>query len=154
MVLLSSFAGTAHHAVPALLTQLPRPDAGIPVTGTLSGTYTEGKAAGAPVKFKGSGDLTPYGHTTVSGSFSLSTIPASGSVTLKFRKGNIVVRVSESSIPHSPVSGDVSYTVTKGTKQFKHLVGTGTGTISIVGESASKGTWTLTASLMVTVPTV
>jgi hypothetical protein len=155
MVLLSGFSAATHHAAPALLTKLPAASTETNVSGTLTGTITHPRAAGPPFSFNGKGVVSPFGHTTVKGSFTVSRsgFQRTGTFTLTTSKGNIVVDTNELA------NGPWSMTITKGTKQFKGIVGGGSGSLDGVTTKVNphsgnlSGNFTLTVNLNVTIPT-
>jgi hypothetical protein len=121
------------------------------VSGTLTGTITVPLARGEYVEsFKGSGVVSPFGLTKVKGSFNLEP-SLRGTVTLTSSKGNIVADFTE-----IPRPGPLSITVTKGTKHFKGIVGSGSGSLdwiaTTVHKEKSTGPFSLTLDLMVTLP--
>jgi hypothetical protein len=79
-----------------------------------------------------------------------------GTFTLTTSKGNIVVDATDISLGKLPLS----LTVTKGTKHFKGIVGSGSGTadwtvkpVTHGGKVKIGGTFSLKLDLMVTMPT-
>lgn len=153
MVLLSGFPAATHHAAPALLTRLPAASTVTSASGTLTGTITVGPGLDSLNSFKGGGAISPFGHTTVKGSYAVSgpDYQQTGTFTLKTSKGNIVVDTIEYG------NGPVSMTVTKGTKHLKEIAGSGSGSLSFTGKpelgAKTKGHFTLTVNLNFTLPT-
>jgi hypothetical protein len=163
MVLLSGFSTATHHAAPALLTRLPAASTVTNVSGTLTGTLTLLISLEEPVQYlngaKGSGVVRPFGHTKVNGSFILSSSARtfSGTFTLSTPKGNIVVDATKSLGPDP-----LSMTVTRGTKHFRGIVGSGSGSLVYAsrmvnshggGIHGANYNFTLTVNLNVTMPT-
>jgi hypothetical protein len=160
MVLLSGFPAATHHAAPALLTKLPNVSTATNVSGTLTGTFNLMLVGSLQTMdgAEGSGVVRPFGHTKVNGSFSLSTSERTliGAFTLTTSKGNILVDASKTLGP-----APLSMTVTKGTKQFKGIVGSGSGSLNYeprdvnphsLGKHLGNFNFTLTVNLNVTIP--
>jgi hypothetical protein len=161
MVLLSGLSAATRHAAPALLTKLPAASSVTNVSGTVEGKMTYGPGPVYVNSYKGTGAVSPLGHATVKGSYAVSvsgsTYQATGTFTLTTSKGNIVVDTFKSAKVNSG-NGPTSMTVTKGTKHFKGIVGSGSGsflTLSPPGLHGRKvsGTFSLTVNLNVTIPT-
>ena len=155
MVLLSGFPATTHHAAPALVAKLPDASTASNVSGTLKGTFTSAAGDG-PYHLTGSGAVSPFGHTTVKGSYVVSgpDYQLTGTLTLTTSKGNIVMDVAHT-IEFG--NGPVSMTITKGTKHFKGIAGSGSGSLDLMarnpGSVKPSGKFTLTVNLNVTMPT-
>jgi hypothetical protein len=158
MVLLSGFSAGTHHAAPALLTRLPAASTVTNVSGKLTGTSTfAGPGNSQTIGVKGSGVVGPFGHTTVKGSFLISAPnpqnpSLTGTFTLTTSKGNVVVDATETPLGKVPLS----MTVTKGTKHFNGIDGSGSGSLdwTITKERPKlSGKFTLTVNLNVTIPT-
>jgi hypothetical protein len=150
MVLLSGFSAVTHHAAPALVTKLPDASTASNVSGTLKGTFTS-EAGDGPYSLKGSGVVSPFGHTTVKESYVVSgpDDQQTGTITLTTSKGNIVAHTIEFG------NGPVSMTITKGTKHFKGIGGSGSGSLDLMARNHSvkpSGKFTLTVNLNVTMP--
>lgn len=161
MVLLSNFSAATHRAPPALLTRLPAASSETKVSGTVEGKITYGPGPDYLDSYKGSGAVSPLGHATVKGSNTVSvsgsTYHETGTLTLTTSKGNIVVDTIRSGTVNSGNS-PISMTVTNGTKHFKGIVGSGSGSflsLSKPGLHGGKvsGTFTLAINLNVTIPT-
>jgi hypothetical protein len=156
MVLLSGFSAATPHAAPALLTKLLAASTVTNASGTVKGKITVGPGLDSLNSFKGSDAVSPLGHTTVKGSFAVSGphYQQTGTFTLTTSKGNIVVDTIEFG------NGPVSMTVAKGTKHFKGIVGSGSGSLDLIATTVKphrawgfSGNFTLTVNLNVTIPT-
>jgi hypothetical protein len=150
MVLLSGFSAVKHHAAAALVTKLPDASTASNVSGTLKGTFTS-EAGDGPYSLKGSGVVSPFGHTTVKESYVVSgpNYQQTGTITLTTSKGNIVAHTIEFG------NGPVSMTIIKGTKHFKGIGGSGSGSLDLMVRNHSvkpSGKFTLTVNLNVTMP--
>jgi hypothetical protein len=152
MVLLSGFSAVKHHAAPALVTKLPAASTVTNASGTLKGTFTS-EGGDGPYSLKGSGVVSPFGHTTAKESYAVSgpDYQQTGTITLTTSKGNIVAHTIEFG------NGPVSMTITKGTKQFKGIGGSGSDSLELMtrnpGSVKPSGKFTLTVNLNVTMPT-
>ena len=151
MVLLSGFSAVTHHAAPALVTKLPDASTASNVSGTLKGTFTS-EAGDGPYSLKGSGVVSPFGHTTVKESYVVSgpDDQQTGTITLTTSKGNIVAHTIEFG------NGPVSMTITQGTKHYKGIGGSGSGSLDLMVRNHSvkpSGKFTFTVNLNVTMPT-
>jgi hypothetical protein len=157
MVLLSSFAATTDHAAPALLTKLPAASAVTNVSGTLKGTFTSAAGDG-PYHLTGRGAVSPFGHTTVKGSYVVSgpNFELAGTLTLTTSKGNIVLNTVVHTTEFGKLPSPVSMTITKGTKHFKGIGGSGSGSLDLTvrnpGSVKPSGKFTITVNLNVTMP--
>jgi hypothetical protein len=157
MVLLSGFPATTHHAAPALLTRLPAASTASNVSGTLKGTFTA-QGGDGPYHLTGKGPVTPLGHTTVKGSENVSGpyYQMTGTLTLTTPKGNIVMETVVDTTELGKLPGPVSMTITKGTKHFKGIGGSGSGSLDLMvrnpGSVKPSGKFTLTVNLNVTMP--
>jgi len=155
MVLLSGVPATTDHAAPALLTKLPAASTVTNVSGTLKGTFTS--AAGL-YHVTGSGVLSPLGHTTVKGSYTVSGphYQMTGTLTLTTSKGNIVVDTVVDTTEFGKLPSPVSMAITKGTKHFKGIGGSGSGSLDFMvrnpGSPKPSGKFTLTVNLNATMP--
>jgi hypothetical protein len=153
MVLLSGFSTATHHAAPALLSKLPAASTVTNASGTLAGTITVGPGFDSRNSFDGSGVISPFGRMKVKGSYAVSgpNYQQTGTFTLTTPKGSIVVDTIEFG------NGPVSMTVTKGTKHFKGIAGSGSGSLSSFANlklgMKTKGHFTLTVNLNATTPT-
>ena len=158
MVLLSGFPAATHHAAPALLTRLPAASAVTNVSGTLKGTFTSAAGDG-PYNLKGSGVVSQLGHTTLKGSDTVSgpNFQLTGTFTLTTPKGNIVVHTVVNPTEFGKLPSPVSMTITKGTKHFKGIGGSGSGSLDLMvrnpGSVKPSGKFTLTVNLNATMPT-
>ena len=158
MVLLSGFSGARHHAAPALVIKLPDASTVTNVSGTLKGTFTSGGGDG-PYRLTGKGPVTPLVHTTVKGSENVSgpNYQMSGTLTLTTPKGNIVMATVVDTTELGRLPGPVSITITKGTKHFKGISGSGSGSLDFMirnpGSVKPSGKFTLTVNLNATMPT-
>ena len=158
MVLLSGFSGVKHHAAPALVTRLPDASTVTNVSGTLKGTFTSAAGDG-PYHLTGSGAISPLGHTTVKGSYVVSgpDLQLAGTLTLTTSKGNIVLATVVETTEFGKLPGPVSMTITKGTKHFKGISGSGSGSLDLIirnpGSVKPSGKFTLTVNLNATMPT-
>jgi hypothetical protein len=158
MVLLSGFPAATHHAAPALLTRLPAASTVTSVSGTLEGTFTSAAGDG-PYHLTGKGLISPLGHATVKGSESVSgpNFQMTGTLTLTTSKGNIVVHTVVHTTELGRLPGPVSMTITNGTKHFKGIGGSGSGSLDLMirnpGSVKPSGKFTLTVNLNVTMPT-
>jgi hypothetical protein len=157
MVLLSGFSGATHHAAPALLTKLPAASAVTNVSGTLKGTFTSAAGDG-PYHLTGSGAVSPFGHTTVKGSYIVSgpDYQLTGTLTLTTSKGNIVMDTVVETTEFGKLTSPVSMTISNGTKHFKGIGGSGSGSLDFMvrnpGSVKPSGKFTLTVNLNVTMP--
>jgi hypothetical protein len=157
MVLLSGFSAATHHAAPALVTKLPAASTVTNVSGTLKGTFTAHGGDG-PYRLTGKGPVSPLGHTTVKGSYVVSGLnQLTGTLTLTTPKGNIVMDTVVDTIEFAKLPSPASMTITKGTKHFKGIGGSGSGTLELTirnpGSVAPAGKFTVTVNLNVTMPT-
>ena len=158
MVLLSGFSAVTHHAAPALVTRLPDASTVTNVSGTLKGTFTAHGGDG-PYHLTGKGPVTSLGHTTVKGSESVSgpDYLMTGTLTLTTPKGNIVMHTVVDTTELGKLPGPVSMTITKGTKHFKGIGGSGSGSLEFTfrnpGSVSPSGKFTVTVNLNVTMPT-
>ena len=157
MILLSGFPATTHHAAPALVTKLPAASTASNVSGTLKGTFTAHEGDG-PYHLTGKGPVSPLGHTTVKGSYVVSgPNQLTGTLTLTTSKGNIVMDTVVDTTELGRLPGPVSITITKGTKHFKGIGGSGSGSLDLMvrnpGSVKPSGKFTLTVNLNVTMPT-
>ena len=82
----------------------------------------------------------------------------SGTLTLTTPKGNIVMKTVVYTTELGRLPGPVSMTITKGTKHFKGIGGSGSGSLDLMirnpGSVKPSGKFTLTVNLNVTMPTV
>ena len=158
MVLLSGFSAVKHHAAPALVTKLPAASTVTNASGTLTGTFTSAAGDG-PYRLKGGGVVSPFGHTTVKGSENVSgpNYQMTGTLTLTTPKGNIVMNTVVDTTELGRLPAPVSMTITKGTKHFKGIVGSGSGSLELMirnpGSVKPAGKFTVTVNLNVTMPT-
>ena len=158
MVLLSGFSAARHHAAPALVTKLPDASTVTNVSGTLKGTFIAHGGDG-PYRLTGKGPVTPLVHTTVKGSENVSgpDYEMSGTLTLTTPKGNIVMATVVHTTELGRLPGPVSITITKGTKHFKGISGSGSGSLDFMirnpGNVTPAGKFTLTVDLNATMPT-
>ena len=158
MVLLSGFSAVKHHAAPALVTKLPDASTVTNVSGTLKGTFTSAAGDG-PYHLTGKGPVTPLGHTTVKGSENVSgpDYQMTGTLTLTTPKGNIVMDTVVDTTEFGKLPSPVSMTITKGTKHFKGIGGSGSGSLDLMirnpGSVKPSGKFTVTVNLNVTMPT-
>jgi hypothetical protein len=158
VVLLSGFPAATHHAAPALLTKLPAASTLTNVSGTLKGTFTSAAGDG-PYHVTGKGPVTPLGHTTVKGSENVSgpNYQMTGTLTLTTSKGNIVVDTVVDTTELGKLPSPVSITITKGTKHYKGIGGSGSGSLDLMirnpGGVKPSGKFTLTVNLNATMPT-
>jgi len=158
MVLLSGFSAVKHHAAPALVTKLPDASAVTNVSGTLKGTFTS-QGGDGPYHLTGKGPVTPLGQTTLKGSENVSgpDYQMTGTLTLTTPKGNIVMATVVHTTELGKLPGPVSMTITKGTKHFKGIVGSGSGSLDFMirnpGSVKPAGKFTVTVNLNATMPT-
>ena len=157
MVLLSGFSAVKHHAAPALVINLPDASTVTNVSGTLKGTYTAHGGDG-PYRLTGSGAVSPFGHTTVKGSYVVSgPNQLTGTLTLTMSKGNILMDTVVDTIEFAKLPSPASMTITKGTMHFKGIGGSGSGSLELMirnpGSVKPSGKFTLTVNLNATMPT-
>jgi hypothetical protein len=157
MVLLSGFSAVKHHAAPALVTRLPDASTVTNVSGTLKGTFTA-QGGGGPYHLTGKGPVTALGQMTVKGSEKVSgpDYLMTGTLTLTTPKGNIVMNTVVHTTELGKLPGPVSMAITKGTKHFKGVGGSGSGSLDLMvrnpGSVTPAGKFTLTVNLNVTMP--
>ncbi len=155
MVLLSGFSPVTHHAAPARVTKLPAASMVTSVSGTVKGTFT---TQGGFFHLTGSSVVSPLGHTTVKGSEVVSgpDLLMTGMLTLTTSKGNIVMGTVVHTTEFGKLPGPVSITITKGTKHFKAIGGSGSGSLDFMvrnpGSPKPVGKFTLTVNLNATMP--
>ena len=139
------------------MTRLPDASTVTNVSGTLKGTFTSAAGDG-PYHLTGSGAVSPFGHTTVKGSYVVSgQNQLTGTLTLTKSKGNIVMDTVVDTIEFAKLPSPMSMTITKGTKQFKGIGGSGSGTLELMIRNPDSlkpsGKFTVTVDLNVTMPT-
>ncbi len=144
MVLLSGIAAAEHehHAAAAMVATKPVREALISLSGTASGTYRSGRAAGSPYTFTGKGTVSPLGRATVSGSLQLAVSAPTGQITVATRHGKIFASLSTSGL-----GAPVFYSITGGTGRFAGATGHGAGDLNIVqghGKGPANGRFTIT----------
>ena len=152
MVLLSGFSAVTHHAAPALVTKLPDASTASNVSGTLKGTFTS-EAGDGPYHLTGKGPVSPLGHTTVKGSENVSgpDYQMTGTLTLTTPKSNIGMHAVVDTIEFARLPSPASMTITKGTKHFKGIGGSGSGTLELTirnpGSVKPSGKFTVTVNM-------
>ena len=140
------------------MTKLPDASTVTNVSGTLKGTFIAHGGDG-PYRLTGKGPVTPLVHTTVKGSENVSgpDYEMSGTLTLTTPKGNIVMATVVHTTELGRLPGPVSITITKGTKHFKGISGSGSGSLDFMirnpGNVTPAGKFTLTVDLNATMPT-
>jgi hypothetical protein len=141
MLLLSGASATDHH--PAAAAAVGRPSLALgSLFGTASGTYSFGRAAGAPVTFSGKGNVSPLGRATVRGSLQLAVASPSGRMIISARHGKVFADLSTAGL-----GAPVFYTITGGTGRWAGAAGLGEAIVNTVpshGKGPAHGRLTIT----------
>ncbi len=141
LVLLSGSSIVGQHGLATLVAREPQHTRPIVLTGKAEGSYKLDAGVGAPIRFTGTGNISPVGlRTSIKGSIQLTPAGYRGSASLVSAKG-----VLHTSLSTAGPGSLLLYTIIGGVRHFTGVTGHGQATFtSVPSRNPVLGKFTIT----------